>query len=107
MLAMIIGAVVAFIFVGVPLAIIGLFIVSILDRRRSAPGDLAKPTTASESQVSTGSKNIQALGARFRASPPHASQPVAARARLNAAAKHAGPSGEFLDAPREDCACHR
>jgi hypothetical protein len=36
MFAMIVGAAMAFIFVGTPLAIIGLFVVSILDRRRSS-----------------------------------------------------------------------
>jgi len=106
MLAMIIGATVAFIFVGMPVAIIGLFIVSILDRRRSSPGDFAK-AAASEPQVSPGSKDNRALRARIRESQPRASQPVAARARSIGAAKPDEPSKELLDAPREDCACDR
>jgi hypothetical protein len=106
MFAMIIGAAVAFIFVGMPVAIIGLFIMSILDRGRSSPGDLAG-RSVSESKVSTGSEDNRAPRLHIRESQPQDSRPVAASAPRDAAAKLDTSSGELLDAPTEDCACDR
>ena len=104
MLAMIVGAAVAFIFVAVPLAIIGLFIVSILDRRRGRAGEFAKRSVPVSEEAARGG---EAARIRIRESRVRASRPVGAPPRPHAVAQHRKPSGEFLDAPREDCACDR
>ena len=75
MLAMIVGAAVAFIFVAVPLAIIGLFIVSILDRRRGRAGEFAKRSVPVSEEAARGG---EAARIRIRESRVRASRPVGA-----------------------------
>jgi hypothetical protein len=104
MLAMIVGAAMAFIFVATPLAIIGLFIGSIVDRRGSRAGEFAKRSASVSEEAAQGSR---AAPIRIREPQAQASPPVSAAARPHAAAPHRKPSGEFLDAPREDCGCDR
>jgi len=87
-----------------PLAIIGLFIVSILDRRRGRAGEFAKRSVPVSEEAARGG---EAARIRIRESRVRASRPVGAPPRPHAVAQHRKPSGEFLDAPREDCACDR
>lgn len=62
MLNLLIGAIVAFILIGLPLAIIGLFIASVIDRRNAKPGQKTGTVPlASTPEEETGRENRRAI----------------------------------------------
>jgi hypothetical protein len=69
MFAMVVGAAVALFLIGLPLAIIGLFIMSVLDRVRSSPEHRSR---AAESEPGGTAPHLMISSARSNAAPASA-----------------------------------